>query len=77
MFALLITFVQDEQLICGILDAIDGEKDPRCLMLSFHIAETLMHLFPDQSVLGASFTEELSEILCRYFPIYFTHVSLD
>ena len=72
-----IILIQADELVYGILDAIDGEKDPRCLMLTFHIAETLMQIFPDQSKLGASFASELFEILSRYFPIYFTHVSLE
>lgn len=65
--------MQDNELISLILDAIDGEKDPRCLMLTFYIAEALMRIIPDQS--GASFSAELFEILSCYFPIYFTHVS--
>ncbi|ONK69772.1 uncharacterized protein A4U43_C05F26550 [Asparagus officinalis] len=67
----------DDELIRGILDAIDGEKDPRCLILTFHIAETLMRLFPDQSKSEESFAEEIFEILSCYFPIYFTHQKVD
>lgn len=66
-----------DELIYGILDSIDGEKDPRCLILTFHIAETLMKIFPDQSELGTGFAEELFEILGCYFPIYFTHQKSD
>ncbi|KAG9449094.1 hypothetical protein H6P81_009059 [Aristolochia fimbriata] len=62
-----------DDLIFGICDAIDEEKDPQCLILAFHLVEKLVRLFPDpQGPLG-SFAADLFEILGRYFPIYFTH----
>lgn len=68
--------VQGEDLIYGICEAIDGEKDPQCLMLTFHIVELLVQLFPDPSGPISSFAGDLFGILGCYFPIHFTHVSL-
>ncbi|KAF3450688.1 hypothetical protein FNV43_RR06777 [Rhamnella rubrinervis] len=60
-------------LIYGICEAVDGEKDPHCLMQAFHIIEVLVRLFPDPSGPLASYCADLSEFLGRYFPIHFTH----
>lgn len=68
--------VQGDDLVYGICGAIDGEKDPRCLMLTFHIVEILARLFPDPSGPLASFAGDLFDILGCYFPIHFTHVSV-
>ncbi|XP_059595466.1 MMS19 nucleotide excision repair protein homolog isoform X3 [Vitis vinifera] len=62
-----------DDLVYGICGAIDGEKDPRCLMLTFHIVEILARLFPDPSGPLASFAGDLFDILGCYFPIHFTH----
>ncbi|KAB1218501.1 hypothetical protein CJ030_MR3G026381 [Morella rubra] len=62
-----------DELVYGICEAIDSEKDPQCLMLTFHIIEVLVRLFPDPSGPLASFAGELFEILGCYFPIHFTH----
>uniref|UniRef100_A0A2N9GRY4 MMS19 nucleotide excision repair protein n=1 Tax=Fagus sylvatica TaxID=28930 RepID=A0A2N9GRY4_FAGSY len=62
-----------DELIYGICEAIDSEKDPQCLMLTFHIVEVLVQLFPDPSGPLASFAADLFEILSCYFPIHFTH----
>ncbi|XP_059456370.1 MMS19 nucleotide excision repair protein homolog isoform X1 [Corylus avellana] len=62
-----------DELIYGICEAIDAEKDPQCLMLTFHIVELLVRLFPDPSGPLASFVGDLFEILGCYFPIHFTH----
>ncbi|KAL2516268.1 ARM repeat superfamily protein [Forsythia ovata] len=62
-----------DNLMYGICEAIDGEKDPQCLMLSFRIVEILSGLFPDPSGPLADFAEDLFEILGCYFPIHFTH----
>ncbi|KAG2640277.1 hypothetical protein PVAP13_2KG062600 [Panicum virgatum] len=56
-----------------ICEAIDEEKDPECLKLSFHVVEVVMKLFPDPSGLAAQFACEIFEILSKYFPVYFTH----
>lgn len=60
----------------GICEAIDEEKDPRCLMLTFSLVGTLGRLFPDPSGPMGNFSSDVFDILSRYFPIYFTHVSL-
>ncbi|XP_015572860.1 MMS19 nucleotide excision repair protein homolog isoform X1 [Ricinus communis] len=62
-----------EDLIYGICEAIDGEKDPQCLMLTFHIVEVLGKLFPDPSGPFSSFAGDIFSILGCYFPIHFTH----
>lgn len=68
-------FKQADDLVDGISEAIDGEKDPRCLMIIFHIIELYFKLLPDPSGPLPSVAEELFELLSCYFPIYFTHVS--
>lgn len=45
-------------------------------MLTFHIVEVLVQLFPDPCGPIASFAGDLFGILGCYFPIHFTHVSL-
>jgi DNA repair/transcription protein MET18/MMS19 len=54
-------------------EAIDEEKDPECLKLSFNLVEAVMKLFPDPSGLAAQYASEVFEILSKYYPIYFTH----
>ncbi|KAK3028881.1 hypothetical protein RJ639_039890, partial [Escallonia herrerae] len=63
----------DDLLVYGVCEAIDGEKDPECLILTFHIVEVLAGLFPDTAGPLTSFAEGLFEILGSYFPIHFTH----
>lgn len=63
----------DGEQLYGICEAIDEEKDPECLKLSFHIVEVIMKLFPDPSGLAAQFASDVFEILSKYFPVYFTH----
>lgn len=58
----------------GICEAIDGEKDPQCLLPVFRIVECLAQLYPDPSGPLANYAEDLFEILGSYFPIRFTHV---
>ncbi|XP_027341803.1 MMS19 nucleotide excision repair protein homolog [Abrus precatorius] len=62
-----------EDPIYGICEAIDAEKDPECLILAFHIVESLAQLYPDPSGLLASFAKDIFDILEPYFPIHFTH----
>ncbi|MCD9640270.1 hypothetical protein HAX54_025471 [Datura stramonium] len=70
-------FSLGDDLVYGICEAIDGEKDPECLMLIFHIVELLAQLFPEPSGPLANFAEDLFEILGCYFPIHFTHPKSD
>ncbi|CAA2933443.1 MMS19 nucleotide excision repair homolog isoform X1 [Olea europaea subsp. europaea] len=62
-----------DNLIYGICEAIDGERDPQCLMLSFRIVQILAGLFPGPSGPLADFAGDLFGILGCYFPIHFTH----
>ncbi|KAB5563913.1 hypothetical protein DKX38_003967 [Salix brachista] len=62
-----------DDLIYGICEAIDGEKDPQCLMLAFHIIEVLVQVFPEPCGPIESFASDLFGILSSYFPIHFTH----
>ncbi|KAK3126515.1 hypothetical protein QOZ80_7AG0557780 [Eleusine coracana subsp. coracana] len=62
-----------EQLMYGICEAIDEEKDPECLKLSFHVVDVVMKLFSDPSGLAEQFSNEVFELLSKYFPVYFTH----
>ncbi|PWZ55331.1 putative methyltransferase [Zea mays] len=47
--------IQDGEQLYGICEAIDEEKDPECLMISFHVVEVVMKLFPNPSGLAAHF----------------------
>lgn len=58
----------------GICEAIDGEKDPQCLLHVFHIVERLAELYPDPSGPLANYAEDMFENLGSYYPIHFTHV---
>lgn len=66
-----------EELIYGLCEAIDEEKDPQCLFLTFHLVEILGRVFPDQLGPISHFAGDLFDILGRYFPIYFTHTKND
>uniref|UniRef100_A0A1D1Z4H7 MMS19 nucleotide excision repair protein n=1 Tax=Anthurium amnicola TaxID=1678845 RepID=A0A1D1Z4H7_9ARAE len=66
-----------ENLVHGICEAIDEEKDPRCLVHSFQLVETLARLFPDPSGPVASYARELFDVLSCYFPVYFIHPKID
>jgi hypothetical protein len=66
---------QGDDLVYGVCAAIDEEKDPRCLLLAFHIVELLVQLFPDADGPLASCAEDLFDIISRYFPISFSPVS--
>ncbi|KAL6996404.1 mms19 nucleotide excision repair [Sarracenia purpurea var. burkii] len=63
-----------DNLVYGICEAIDGEKDPQCLAIIFHIVEVLARLLPDPYGPLANVAGYLFEILGSYFPIHFTHV---
>ncbi|XP_047961342.1 MMS19 nucleotide excision repair protein homolog isoform X4 [Salvia hispanica] len=62
-----------DDLVYGICEAVDGEKDPECLLLVFHIVECLGQIYPDPSGPLANYAEDMFEILGSYFPIHFTH----
>ncbi|KAM9837604.1 MMS19 nucleotide excision repair protein homolog [Aulostomus maculatus] len=54
--------------VFGFVQSMDGERDPRNLLLAFQIAKNIIHRGYD---LG-KFTEELFEVTSCYFPIDFT-----
>lgn len=56
-------------LVYGIIGSIDGERDPKNLMLLFGIMSQFIKEFP----LG-HLTEEMFEVLACYFPVDFTPV---
>eukprot|EP00743_Colponemidia_sp_Colp-15_P006061 GILK01006515.1.p1 GENE.GILK01006515.1~~GILK01006515.1.p1 ORF type:complete len:1082 (+),score=185.82 GILK01006515.1:34-3279(+) len=53
----------------GVIQAVDGEKDPRNLLVSFQCVRETMLVFPE-SVLSPLY-EELFDITSCYFPITF------
>ncbi|XP_021765348.1 MMS19 nucleotide excision repair protein homolog isoform X2 [Chenopodium quinoa] len=62
-----------DHVVYGVCEAIEGEKDPQCLMHVFHIVEGLAQIFPDPSGPVANFAEDFFDIIGRYFPIHYTH----
>ncbi|KAL5729011.1 hypothetical protein ACHQM5_002023 [Ranunculus cassubicifolius] len=66
-----------DSFLYGICEAIDQEKDPHCLMLTFHIVADLARLFPDPFGPLAGLAEGFFDVLGSYFPIHFTHPSDD
>ncbi|KAK1794309.1 hypothetical protein P4O66_011191 [Electrophorus voltai] len=54
--------------VFGFVQAVDGERDPRNLLLAFQIARNIIHRGYNLS----QFTEELFEVTSCYFPIDFT-----
>ncbi|KAG9346126.1 hypothetical protein JZ751_007944 [Albula glossodonta] len=54
--------------VFGFVQAMDGERDPRNLLLAFQIAQSIIYRGYE---LG-KFTEELFEVTSCYFPIDFT-----
>ncbi|XP_076907312.1 MMS19 nucleotide excision repair protein homolog [Bidens hawaiensis] len=63
----------EDEFVYVICEAIDGEKDPQCLLLTFHLVERLAQMYPESSSSLASYAEDLFNILGSYFPIHFTH----
>ncbi|KAL9999926.1 putative DNA repair/transcription protein MET18/MMS19 [Helianthus debilis subsp. tardiflorus] len=63
----------EDEFVYVICEAIDGEKDPQCLLLTFRLVERLAQLYPESSSSLASYAEDLFNILGSYFPIHFTH----
>ena len=58
--------------VLGFITAMDGEKDPRNLVLLFAVLPTIAKCLP----LGP-FVEELFEVVAAYFPIDFVPVCSD
>lgn len=55
-----------EEFLKGYIHAMDGEKDPRNLMMAFKLVQMLATRFPLHSV-----AEELYEVYSCYFPVTF------
>ena len=66
----LLVCVEAEAVLAGFIAAVDGEKDPRCLIVAFSLAAFLLHQAPESAVTAAS--EALFDVLGCYFPITFT-----
>lgn len=56
------------QFAYGLVQAIDGEKDPRCLILAFKLVTFAVKHVPGT----LRFVDELFDVICVYFPISFT-----
>lgn len=67
--------MQNGDLVFGVVAAVEEEKDPRCLLLVFHMIELLARLYPDHQGPVADCAEDLFDIASRYFPISFNPVS--
>ena len=67
--------MQKDEFIYVICEAIDAEKDPQCLLITFHLVELVALKYPESSEELTSYAEDLFNILGTYFPIHFTHVS--
>ncbi|GJY16789.1 MMS19 nucleotide excision repair protein homolog isoform X1 [Tanacetum coccineum] len=63
----------DDDFIYVICEAIDAEKDPQCLLITFHLVELVALKYPESSEALTSYAEDLFNILGSYFPIHFTH----
>nr|XP_043614238.1 MMS19 nucleotide excision repair protein homolog [Erigeron canadensis] len=63
----------EDEFVYAVCEAIDGEKDPQCLLITFHLVEMLTQLCTESSSSLASYAEDLFSILGSYFPIHFTH----
>ncbi|CAA0826899.1 ARM repeat superfamily protein [Striga hermonthica] len=59
-----------DNLLYGFCEAIDGERDPECLLLIFRMVARLAQLYPANL---EDYAEELFGIIGDYFPINFTH----
>ncbi|CAH8362109.1 unnamed protein product [Eruca vesicaria subsp. sativa] len=65
-------------IVYATCEAIDGEKDPPCLMIAFHIVELLTQLFPSPSSSPlAAEASDLFDIISCYFPLHYTHTKGD
>ncbi|CAF1920601.1 BnaC02g38350D [Brassica napus] len=64
-------------MVYATCEAIDGEKDPPCLMIAFHVVELLARLFPSPSGPVASEASDLFEFISCYFPLHYTHTKGD
>lgn len=57
-------------LLSGLIGAVDGERDPRNLLLVFSLVGDVVH----SGLALQPFVEELFEVVAAYFPIDFVPV---
>ncbi|KAL2653858.1 hypothetical protein R1flu_021986 [Riccia fluitans] len=55
--------------VVGIIAAIDGEKDPRNILIAFRLVEQLIALFPEPDGPVKENAKSIFDILSSYFPI--------
>ena len=60
---------QGFEFVQQFVNAMDGEKDPRCLLLCLRVSTKLLTLFDDEVVKQAA--KPVFEVTCVYFPITF------
>ncbi|XP_076317157.1 MMS19 nucleotide excision repair protein isoform X3 [Tachypleus tridentatus] len=58
--------------VLGFVQMLDGERDPRCLLLALHIVPLIV-----QNINIGPFVEEMFEVVACYFPVDFTPPSDD
>lgn len=61
---------QGPAFVSGFIESMEGEKDPRCLVVCLRTAATILGAF--DSVLDDDLIEELFDVTACYFPITFT-----
>lgn len=62
----------DGDFLDGLVAAVDGEKDPRCLLLAFRLVEIAPKVFErGKSAVLAEAAEEVFEVIAVYFPVSF------
>lgn len=79
VYQIIATFLQShledlkavESMVFGFVQVLDGERDPRCLLIGFHIVPQLVKHFD----IGP-FAEDLFEVMACYFPIDFNPRSI-
>ncbi|CAM6086603.1 unnamed protein product [Calypogeia fissa] len=59
-------------LVYGVCEAIEAEKDPRCLLVAFNLVMHLAHLFPAPDGPLAGGAQDLFDVVSCYFPVSFT-----
>lgn len=60
-----------EDLANGVVNAMEGEKDPRCLLTCLGLAECILREFGDSGEIG-EVVEEIFDVTACYYPITFT-----
>lgn len=61
----------NDEFVNGVMNCIDGERDPRNLLLLFEMIPDFLSKFPPGNK-----TEDMFEIIACYFPVDYNPVSL-